>query len=104
MAPAVVGVSAAQISLLINTIFASFLAPGSVSWLYFANRLLELPLGIVGVAMGTVLIPEMTRAVRGGEVSQGVDLGGDDCGDFPNAVHRATGRHALALAQNAVVD
>ena len=42
-------------------------SPSAVSWLYFANRLLELPLGIVGVAMGTVLIPEMTRAVRGGE-------------------------------------
>ena len=36
-----------------------------MSWLYFANRLVELPLGIVGVAMGTVLIPELTRAVRG---------------------------------------
>ena len=41
--------------------------PSAVSWLYFANRLLELPLGIVGVAMGTVLIPEMTRALRSGD-------------------------------------
>jgi putative peptidoglycan lipid II flippase len=41
-------------------------SPSAVSWLYFANRLVELPLGIVGVAMGTVLIPEMTRALRGG--------------------------------------
>ena len=40
-------------------------SPSAVSWLYFANRLIELPLGIVGVAMGTVLIPELTRAVRG---------------------------------------
>jgi putative peptidoglycan lipid II flippase len=38
-----------------------------VSWLYFANRLIELPLGIVGVAMGTVLVPELTRSVRGGD-------------------------------------
>jgi putative peptidoglycan lipid II flippase len=38
-----------------------------VSWLYFANRLVELPLGIVGVAMGTVLVPELTRALRGGD-------------------------------------
>src|SRR6202051_5225335 len=37
----------------------------AVSWLYFANRLIELPLGIVGVAMGTVLVPELTRALRG---------------------------------------
>ncbi len=37
-------------------------SPAAVSWLYFANRLIELPLGIVGVAMGTVLVPELTRA------------------------------------------
>ena len=41
--------------------------PAAVSWLYFANRLIELPLGIVGVAMGTVLVPELTRAVRSGD-------------------------------------
>jgi putative peptidoglycan lipid II flippase len=40
-------------------------SPSAVSWLYFANRLVELPLGIVGVAMGTVLVPELTRALRG---------------------------------------
>ena len=42
-------------------------SPSAVSWLYFANRLIELPLGIVGVAMGTVLMPEMTRALRNGD-------------------------------------
>jgi putative peptidoglycan lipid II flippase len=42
-------------------------SPASVSWLYFANRLIELPLGIVGVAMGTVLVPELTRALRGND-------------------------------------
>lgn len=41
--------------------------PSAVSWLYFANRLIELPLGIVGVAMGTVLVPELTRAVSGND-------------------------------------
>jgi putative peptidoglycan lipid II flippase len=41
--------------------------PSAVSWLYFANRLIELPLGIVGVAMGTVLVPELTRAVGSGD-------------------------------------
>src|SRR5260370_40235782 len=40
-------------------------SPSAVSWLYFANRLIELPLGMVGVAMGTVLGPELTRALRG---------------------------------------
>jgi putative peptidoglycan lipid II flippase len=39
-------------------------SPSAVSWLYFANRLIDLPLGIVGVAMGTVLVPELTRAAR----------------------------------------
>lgn len=42
-------------------------SPAAVSWLYFANRLIELPLGVVGVAMGTVLVPEMTRAIRSGD-------------------------------------
>lgn len=62
MAPAVVGVSAAQISLLINTIFASFLAPGSVSWLYFADRLMEFPAGLLGAALGTILLPSLSRS------------------------------------------
>lgn len=62
MAPALVGVSAAQISLLINTIFASFLASGSVSWLYFADRLMEFPAGLLGVALGTILLPSLSRA------------------------------------------
>jgi putative peptidoglycan lipid II flippase len=44
-------------------------SPSAVSWLYFANRLVELPLGIVGVAMGTVLVPELTRALGGGDRS-----------------------------------
>jgi putative peptidoglycan lipid II flippase len=42
-------------------------SPSAVSWLYYANRLIELPLGIVGVAMGTVLVPELTRGLRGGD-------------------------------------
>lgn len=44
-------------------------SPAAVSWLYFANRLIELPLGMVGVAMGTVLVPELTRAIRSGDKS-----------------------------------
>lgn len=58
MGPAVFGVSIAQVSLLINTIFASFLANGSVSWLYYADRLMEFPTGMLGVALGTILLPE----------------------------------------------
>ena len=61
MAPATLGVSVAQVSLLINTIFASFLATGSVSWLYYADRLMEFPAGMLGVALGTILLPSLAR-------------------------------------------
>ena len=61
MAPATLGVSVAQISLLINTILASFLASGSVSWLYFADRLMEFPAGMLGVALGTILLPSLAK-------------------------------------------
>ena len=61
MGPAALGVSVAQISLLINTIFASFLVTGSVTWLYYADRLMELPIGLLGVALGTILLPSLSR-------------------------------------------
>ncbi|MCX9157154.1 murein biosynthesis integral membrane protein MurJ [Niveibacterium sp. 24ML] len=61
MAPATVGVSVAQISLLINTVFASFLPTGSVSWLYYADRLMEFPSGMLGVALGTILLPSLSK-------------------------------------------
>ena len=61
MAPAVFGVSVGQISLLINNIFASFLITGSITWLYFADRLMEFPAGLLGVALGTILLPSLAR-------------------------------------------
>ena len=61
MGPAVFGVSIGQISLLINTIFASFLITGSVSWLYYADRLMEFPTAMLGVALGTILLPSLSR-------------------------------------------
>ena len=61
MGPAAFGVSIAQISLIINTIFASFLVAGSVSWLYFADRLMEFPAGVLGVAIGTILLPSLSK-------------------------------------------
>ncbi|MHB8667848.1 MAG: murein biosynthesis integral membrane protein MurJ [Burkholderiales bacterium] len=61
MGPAVFGVSIAQVSLLINTIFASFLANGSVSWLYYADRMMEFPTGMLGVALGTILLPSLSK-------------------------------------------
>ncbi|HXI36169.1 MAG TPA: murein biosynthesis integral membrane protein MurJ [Burkholderiales bacterium] len=70
MAPAVFGVSVAQISLLINTIFASFLPTGSVSWLYYADRLMEFPAGMLGVALGTILLPSLSKYHAGGEEAE----------------------------------
>ena len=70
MAPAVVGVSASQISLLINTIFASFLPSGSVSWLYYADRLMEFPAGLLGAALGTILLPSLSKAHAAAEAEE----------------------------------
>jgi len=63
--PGMIASSGPQWLMVAGAIIASA-TPSAVSWLYFANRLIELPLGIVGVAMGTVLVPELTRAVTGG--------------------------------------
>lgn len=62
MAPAVFAVSAAQISLMINTNIASRLAHGSVSWLSYADRLMEFPTALLGVALGTILLPSLAKA------------------------------------------
>jgi putative peptidoglycan lipid II flippase len=61
MAPAAFGVSISQVSLLINTVFASFLVTGSVSWLYYADRLMEFPAGMLGAALGTILLPSLAK-------------------------------------------
>ncbi len=65
-APGMMASSAPQLLMVAGAIIASS-SPSAVSWLYFAGRLVELPLGIVGVAMGTVLIPELSRALRTGD-------------------------------------
>jgi putative peptidoglycan lipid II flippase len=67
MAPAVLGVSVAQVSLLINTHIASRLAVGSVSWLNLADRLMELPTALLGVALGVVLLPQLSAAQARGD-------------------------------------
>lgn len=66
MGPAILGVSVSQISLIINTIFASFLVSGSVSWIYYADRLMEFPSGVLGVALGTILLPSLSRSFSSG--------------------------------------
>jgi len=61
MLPAVFGVSVAQISILVDTLFASFLQPGSLSWLYYSDRLTSFPLGVFGVAIATVILPHLAK-------------------------------------------
>lgn len=61
MLPALFGSSVSQINLLIDTLIASFLVAGSVSWLYFADRLMEFPLGVFSIALATVILPQLSR-------------------------------------------
>lgn len=78
MGPAILGVSVSQISLIINTIFASFLVSGSVSWMYYADRLMEFPSGVLGVALGTILLPSLSKSFASGnhdEYSRLMDWG-----------------------------
>jgi putative peptidoglycan lipid II flippase len=78
MPPAIFGAAISQITLLVNSIFASFLVVGSISWLYYADRLMEFPLGIIGVGLATVILPSLARQhARGAkqEFAQTVDWG-----------------------------
>jgi putative peptidoglycan lipid II flippase len=70
MAPAIVGVSVAQLSLLINTQIASHVGVGAVSWLSYADRLMEFPTALLGVAMGVVLLPQLSAAQVGGDAAK----------------------------------
>jgi len=61
MVPAIFGSSVAQINLLVNRILASYLVTGSISWLYFSDRLMEFPLGVFGIALATVILPSLSK-------------------------------------------
>ncbi len=61
MVPALFAVSVTQINLLLDTVLASFLETGSISWLYYSDRLVEFPLGILGVGLATVILPRLSR-------------------------------------------
>ncbi|MEN9544457.1 MAG: hypothetical protein RLZZ598_1290 [Pseudomonadota bacterium] len=67
MAPAVLGVSVAQISLLINTQIATRVGPGAVSWLTYADRVMEFPTALLGIALGVVLLPQLSAAQARGD-------------------------------------
>ncbi len=72
MAPGTVGAGVTQLNLLISTALASLLPGGSVSYLYYADRLNQLPLGVVGIAVGTAILPSLSRQVRLGQVADAV--------------------------------
>ncbi|WWO95238.1 MAG: murein biosynthesis integral membrane protein MurJ [Candidatus Dasytiphilus stammeri] len=61
MVPAIIGVSANQLSIIINTMFASFFVSGSISWMYYAERIMAFPSGVLGVTLGTILLPHLTK-------------------------------------------
>ena len=69
LVPAVLAASVGQLNALIDTVLASTLATGSISWLYYADRLLEMPIGLVAVALGTVLLPNLSRLAGRGDGS-----------------------------------
>ncbi|MEY4138530.1 MAG: hypothetical protein RLZZ371_712 [Pseudomonadota bacterium] len=70
MGPALLGVGVAHLSMLINTQIASYLAPGSVSWITYADRLMEFPTAMLGVAMGVVLMPQLAMARASGDAAR----------------------------------
>lgn len=61
MVPALFGVSVAQINVLVNTLLASFMVTGSISWLYYSDRLMEFPVGVFGIALATVILPNLSK-------------------------------------------
>ena len=76
MIPALFGVSVSQINLLLDTLIASFLVTGSISWLYYSDRLLEFPLGLFGIAIATVILPTLSRdfvSAKPGQFSANMD-------------------------------
>ncbi|MBP2300488.1 murein biosynthesis integral membrane protein MurJ [Azospirillum picis] len=73
LGPAALGSGLTQISLFADTLIASALPTGAVSYLYYADRLNQLPLGVIGIAVGTVLLPEMSRRIKGGDEAGAVD-------------------------------
>jgi putative peptidoglycan lipid II flippase len=72
MAPGLVGAGVTQLNLTVDVIIASLLPPGTVSVLYFADRVQQLPLGVIGTAVGTALLPLLSRQVRAGEAASAI--------------------------------
>jgi putative peptidoglycan lipid II flippase len=73
LGPAALGAGVTQINLFLDTLIASMLPTGSVSYLYYADRINQLPLGVIGIAVGTVLLPELSRALKSGNLAAASD-------------------------------
>ena len=65
--PATIGSAGTQLALFADTIIASYLSAGAISALYYADRIDQLPIGVIGIAVGTVLLPEMTHRLAAGD-------------------------------------
>ena len=85
--PAALGAGMMQINLLVDLVLASFLATGSISWLYYADRLAQLPLGLVGIALGTALLPRLSRLQAAGTVATETQSG--FCAELASALRPA---------------
>jgi putative peptidoglycan lipid II flippase len=69
LGPGAIGAGVMQINLLVGTLIASLLPTGAIAYLYYADRIYQLPLGVIGVAMGTALLPRLAGAIKGGEIA-----------------------------------
>lgn len=74
IAPGVVGAGIYQINMVVDTILVSLVASGAVSWLYYANRLQQLPLGVIGAAISVALLPLLSRKLKAGETTEATDV------------------------------
>ncbi len=74
IAPGVVGAGIYQINMAVDTILVSLVSGGAVSWLYYANRLQQLPLGVIGAAISVALLPLLTRKLKAGEIKEAANV------------------------------
>jgi putative peptidoglycan lipid II flippase len=72
MAPVTFGAGVYQVNVLLDVVFASFLPTGAISFLYYADRVAQLPLGVIGIAVGTALLPRISRQIRSGQEAQSI--------------------------------
>ena len=105
MGPGVLGAGVTQLNLLISTALASLLPGGSVSYLYYADRLNQLPLGVVGIAVATAILPPLSRQVRGGDAAGAATTQnrGRRTGDAADAARGGRARHSGAADSRGAV-